>query len=307
MKKAILIALTLALLLTAGCGTAGGASGSAAAPAASASGSAAATPAASAPAPAASSAASSAAASSAAASSAAQGPVTLSALLEDIQSAAPGSAGSSLRQARAAGELLDWAQDGGSAGSGEVEKLLGASSLSPADTAYAWAAVLDEADRILQGQDVSGEMSDAGYTLGHKTYDQAVYRAAVQALSPLFTRAMSAAPGTAYAFEKPTAYSAITLDRFEGIWVDGDRQEMLVITGNTCREVVPYLSSYGETAAAVRVRDRSKMGYCPALEIDTYGKGDFSGALTYYVSGIDDSHFWSNTQGQRFDLLPRNF
>jgi hypothetical protein len=85
--------------------------------------------------------------------------------------------------------------------------------------------------------------------------------------------------------------------------VDGDRQEMLVITGNTCREVVPYLSSCGDTAAAVRLRDRSSLGYCPALEIDTYGRGDFSGALTYYVSGIDGSHFWSNTQAQRFDRL----
>ena len=45
------------------------------------------------------------------------------------------------------------------------------------------------------------------------------------------------------------------------------------------------------------------MGWCPSLEIDIHESGDFSGPLTYYVSGLAEDRFWCNTQGQRFDRL----
>ena len=44
------------------------------------------------------------------------------------------------------------------------------------------------------------------------------------------------------------------------------------------------------------------MGYCPELDID-YLQNDFSAPLVYYVSGIDDTHFWSNTQNESFRRL----
>ena len=40
----------------------------------------------------------------------------------------------------------------------------------------------------------------------------------------------------------------------------------------------------------------------PALDID-YLQNDFSTPLVYYVSGIDDTHFWSNTQNKCFRRL----
>jgi len=292
MKKWLCILAVFALLSTFGCAQSG---------APEESGSAAAVSSAAAEGPAASS-----AGASAESSAEKSAPLDLSALLTDIGGAAPGSAGCSLRQAKAAGELLDWAQDGNTAKEGEVEAWVESSGISPAVLAYTWSAVLDAADRIRAGE-AAGELSDAGYTPVYSGYDPARCAAAERSLSPLFTAALDASGSAAYRQLSPTDYSAITLDRFDGIWIDGSTGEMLVIRGDTCREVVPYLELYGETACAVRVRDRSKLGYCPALEIDTFGKGDFSGALTYYVSGIDDGRFWCSAQTQQFDKLPQEF
>ena len=65
-----------------------------------------------------------------------------------------------------------------------------------------------------------------------------------------------------------------------------------------------------EIPKEVRNKERNKkiiryggMGWCPSLEIDIHESGDFSGPLTYYVSGLAEDHFWCNTQGQRFDRL----
>lgn len=80
-------------------------------------------------------------------------------------------------------------------------------------------------------------------------------------------------------------------------------QELLIFQSGTCRVVIPYLDYYGETAFSARLRDRGGMGWCPSLEIDIHESGDFSGPLTYYVSGLAEDHFWCNTQGQRFDRL----
>ena len=77
---------------------------------------------------------------------------------------------------------------------------------------------------------------------------------------------------------------------------------VLLFSEDGCRIVYPALELLGETAYAFRVRDRSSMGYCPELDID-YLQNDFSAPLVYYVSGIDDTHFWSNTQNKCFRRL----
>ena len=102
--------------------------------------------------------------------------------------------------------------------------------------------------------------------------------------------------------EEPSAWPA-DLAAFDGIWCDSTLQELLIFQSGTCRVVIPYLDYYGETAFSARLRDRGGMGWCPSLEIDIHESGDFSGPLTYYVSGLAEDHFWCNTQGQRFDRL----
>ena len=183
----------------------------------------------------------------------------------------------------AARTLLDWAASGAVCRPGQVEQLLEEQKADAAVTAAAYAAVLDAADALLAAGEVPVEAED--------------YQAAVRALSPLFTRLL-AKPTPAYR-EEPAAYPT-QLSGFDGIWCDGEMQEMLIFRGGTCRVVIPYLDYYGETAYSARLRDRSAVGYCPALEVDTRNSGDFSGALTYYVSGLAADHFWCNTQGQRF-------
>ncbi len=232
--------------------------------------------------------------------------IDLSTLLSDIESAVPGTAGSTLKQTRAAGELLDWAQSGATAQREDVEAWLAQSEVPPADMAYAWAAVLDAADRIVAGETgVDAELEDAGYVPAYESYDDVTYRAAARSLIPLFTGAIEkAAP---YVPEEGTDWAGITADRLEGIWYDGVSGEMLVFSNGMCRVVVPMLDVSQDTPHAFRVRDRSAKDYCPALEIDTWDSGSFSGALTYYVSGLDDTQFWSNTQSQRFEKVPQNF
>ena len=131
--------------------------------------------------------------------------------------------------------------------------------------------------------------------LGEETY-----RAAVRSLSPFFTRLLGTE--TTLWQEEPSAWPA-DLAAFDGIWCDSTLQELLIFQSGTCRVVIPYLDYYGETAFSARLRDRGGMGWCPSLEIDIHESGDFSGPLTYYVSGLAEDHFWCNTQGQRFDRL----
>ena len=235
--------------------------------------------------------------------------IELNDLLNDIAGAVPGTAGCSLKQAKAAGEMLDWTENGDAASTSvdDVESWLNnENTLSAADTAYAYAAVLDFADRIVAGDDVSGELSDAGYTLAHDSYSKNKYYAAAKLLSPLFTNLLSE-PTTAYTEEASSDYSAVTLDNLSGIWVNSSNGEeygeMLVISGDKCRVVIPYLTKYGDKPYGIRVRDRSSSGLCPALEVDLKMDGSFEAPLAYYVSGADDTHFWCNTQSERFDKI----
>lgn len=235
--------------------------------------------------------------------------IELNDLLNDIAGAVPGTAGSSLKQARAAGEMLDWTENGDAASTSvdDVESWLdNENTLSAADTAYAYAAVLDFADKIVAGDDVSDALSDAGYTLTHDSYSASKYYAAAKLLSPMFTNLLSQ-PTTAYTEEAPADYSAVTPDNLSGIWVNSssgeEYAEMLVISGDKCRVVIPSLTKYGDKPYGIRVRDRSSSGFCPALEIDWNKEGDFKAPLTYYVSGVDDTHFWCNTQSDRFDKI----
>lgn len=235
--------------------------------------------------------------------------IELNDLLNDIASAVPGTAGCSLKQARAAGEMLDWTENGQAAATSvkDVESWLDTENTLPAaDTAYAYAAVLDFADKIVAGDDVSGELSDAGYTLAHDSYTANKYYAAAKLLSPLFTDLLSQ-PTTTYTDEASADYSAVTLDSLNGIWVNSSNGEeygeMLVISGDKCRVIIPNLTKYGDKPYSIQVRDRSGSGLCPALEVDWNKGGEFKAPLAYYVSGIDDTHFWCNTQSARFDKI----
>ena len=169
----------------------------------------------------------------------------------------------------AARTLLDWAGSGQTIPEEDVVlALLEEMEAEPAASAVAFAAVLD--------------------------------RAAVRSLSPFFTRLLGTE--TTLWQEEPSAWPA-DLAAFDGIWCDSTLQELLIFQSGTCRVVIPYLDYYGETAFSARLRDRGGMGWCPSLEIDIHESGDFSGPLTYYVSGLAEDHFWCNTQGQRFDRL----
>lgn len=233
-------------------------------------------------------------------------PMELDTLLDAILSATPGSAGSSMKQARAAGELLDWAQAGNLADTGALERWLDINGVSQeTELATAYGAVLDFADRVLAGDETSaGALSDAGYTLSHDSYDETLYHNAAQSLLGLFTRVLDVSDASSYTGQKAaTSWKAITPEKFEGLWCDGKMGEILIFSGGKCRVVIPYLGEYGDTAYSFRVRDRSGIGYCPALEIDICKSGRFEAPLAYYVSGIDEGHFWSNTQSQEFTRL----
>ncbi|SCH49131.1 Uncharacterised protein [uncultured Oscillibacter sp.] len=188
----------------------------------------------------------------------------------------------------AARTLLDWAGSGQTIPEEDVVlALLEEMEAEPAASAVAFAAVLDRADSLRK----AGEAPE----LGEETY-----QAAVRSLSPFFTRLLGTE--TTLWQEEPSAWPA-DLAAFDGIWCDSTLQELLIFQSGTCRVVIPYLDYYGETAFSARLRDRGGMGWCPSLEIDIHESGDFSGPLTYYVSGLAEDHFWCNTQGQRFDRL----
>ena len=186
----------------------------------------------------------------------------------------------------AAGKLLDWAAKGGVAETSQVCALLDEQGADPLRTAAAYADVLDAADTLRNA--------------GKKSVDTERYRTAVRSLSPLFTRLLET-DTTPYK-EEFSDYPS-DLAAFDGIWCDGELGEMLIFRDGTCRVVIPYLEYYGEAACEARLRDRSAVGYCPSLEVDIHETGSFSGPLTYYVSGLAEDHFWSNTQCQRFDRM----
>lgn len=121
-------------------------------------------------------------------------------------------------------------------------------------------------------------------------------------LLPLFTQILDRTERTEYRYEAPGDYSAVTEEALAGIWVDDAGTTVLLFSEDGCRIVYPELELLGETAYPFRVRDRSSVGYCPELDID-YLQNDFSAPLVYYVSGIDDTHFWSNTQNECFRRL----
>lgn len=181
---------------------------------------------------------------------------------------------------QAAEQLLDWTETECMASEEALRAILDARGVPAADTACSFAAVLAEADTLAE--------------------DQTAYTRAVRSLAPLFTDVLET-DSTPYRREDSRWPGSLA--DLQGVWYDGEMQELLVISGDTCRVVIPWLGHYGETAYAARLRDRSASGYCPSLEIDFRGSGDFSGPLAYYVSGADSSHFWSNTQSQRFDRL----
>lgn len=186
----------------------------------------------------------------------------------------------------AARTLLDWAASGETCRSGQAAQLLKEKKADAGEAAARYAAVLDAADALVKTGEVSVEAE--------------AYQAAARALSPLFTRLLEE-PTPPYR-EEPAAYPT-ELSGFDGIWCDGEMQELLIFRDGKCRVVIPYLDYYGETAHTARLRDRSELDYCPALEVDTCDSGDFSGALTYYVSGLAKDHFWCNTQRQRFQRV----
>jgi hypothetical protein len=103
------------------------------------------------------------------------------ALLTDIYNAAPGTAGSSLKSARAAGELLDWLED--YAPMTDIDALREATNTwltdnkdsitSMEDLAASWDSVSNNAKAILTDRDsILPLLDDAGYTLQHDTYTE---------------------------------------------------------------------------------------------------------------------------------------
>ena len=186
----------------------------------------------------------------------------------------------------AAERLLDWAAEGEAAETSQVWALLEETRADPIRTAVAFGDALDAAD-ILRDT-------------GEKSVDTERYRAAVRSLSPLFTRLLEA---DTTPYEEELSDYPTDLAAFDGIWCDGELGEMLIFRDGRCRVVIPYLDYYGEAACEARLRDRSAVGYCPSLEVDIHETGSFSGPLTYYVSGLAEDHFWSNTQRQRFDRM----
>lgn len=233
-------------------------------------------------------------------------PLTLDALLADIEAAVPGTAGSSLRAAFAAGEFLDWSQQPDRETGEAVREWLGkhVPVENTLDLALAWNEVLTQADALLRGDEMAqGCLSDAGYILRRESYDADSVKQAARMLSPIFTQLLDFTLPTPRSPEAPGDYSAVTEAAFAGVWINNDAQTLLLFSGDTCRVVYPALDWYGEAAYAFRVRDRSSMGYCPALEIDFRESGDFTAPLAYYVSGIDETHFWSSTTGESFQKL----
>ena len=231
-------------------------------------------------------------------------PLSLEDVLTDIYTVAPGTAGSSLRATYAAGELLDWI-DVNSVEQEDVFRWIDENvpMENSAELARAWAAVLTEAETLMRGDETAYDaLDDAGYTMEQPYRSTGRVKWAACKLLPLFTQILDRTERTEHRYEAPGDYSAVTEEALAGIWVDDAGTTVLLFSEDGCRIAYPALELLGETAYAFRVRDRSSVGYCPALDID-YLQNDFSTPLVYYVSGIDDTHFWSNTQNKCFRRL----
>ena len=215
-----------------------------------------------------------------------------------------GTAGSSLRATYAAGELLDWI-DVNSVEQEDVFRWIDENvpMENAVELARAWAAVLTEAEALMRGDETAYDaLDDAGYTIKQPYRSTGRVKWAAWKLLPLFTQILDRTERTEYRYEAPGDYSAVTEEALAGIWVNDAGTTVLLFSEDGCRIVYPALELLGKTAYAFRVRDRSSVGYCPALDID-YLQNDFSTPLVYYVSGIDDTHFWSNTQNKCFRRL----
>lgn len=237
-------------------------------------------------------------------------PVDLAALLADIYAAVPGAEEREKKITHAAEELLE----GGWIGQEQMEELSASVSQWVQETvppeelvplALAYDAVLTQAEALLP-REPGSRAQDAFVSLMDD--DQAYLNDVCAGLSPLFTGLLELAEPKPYR-EGPRDFSSVDASRLHGIWVNGVEQTILIFENGRCRVVYPALSHWGAVAGAYRVRDRSELGYCPALEIDFHGEGpmnedgDFHGPLAYYVSGMDDSHFWCNSQQERFDRI----
>ena len=113
-----------------------------------------------------------------------------------------------------------------------------------------------------------------------ESYDAGLVNQAALILSPLFIQLLDRTERTLYRNEAPGDYDAVKEAAFEGVWVDNAAGTLLIFSRDTCRVVYPALEWFGEAAYAFRIRDRSDMGYCPALEIDFRQSGNFDAPLT---------------------------
>lgn len=129
---------------------------------------------------------------------------------------------------------MDWVQEDGRADTAAVERWAAdtVSRESAGELALFWAAVLTSADALLAGEETElACLSDAGYSLRYESYDPLLLRAAEKELSPLFTQLLSRVETTPYAYEETMPYDAVTLEKLEGLWLDSELGEMLVISG----------------------------------------------------------------------------
>lgn len=254
-------------------------------------------------------------------------PVELETLLADIYAAVPGTAGSTLKAVYAAGELLDHSMDRYGRyndpdfeGPDEPEEEDFQNVVSqwvaehiPAEETiplvWAWDAVMTQAEALLaEDPETLALLEEAGYTRTWDGWDEKYLNWQYAELSPLYTQLLDRVTAAPYR-EEPGDFAAVSADRFNGLWLNSEDRTLLIFNNGLCRVVDPGLSLWGEVAGAYRVRDRSELGYCPALEIDFRGEGpmnengDFYAPIAYYVSGMDDSHFWCNSQWERFDRV----
>ena len=95
-------------------------------------------------------------------------------LLADIYGAAPGTAGSSLKAAYAAGEFLDWSHQPDLASADAVRQWVeeNVPAENALELALSWNEVLTQADALMRGEKTAmGCLSDAGYTMRLESYD----------------------------------------------------------------------------------------------------------------------------------------
>lgn len=249
----------------------------------------------------------------------------LATLLADIYAAVPGTADSTLKAVYAAGELLDYTMSYYYGVNTNMERQIEpewdnfedfvcqwVAENVPAEDAVslvlAWDAVMTRANALMEEDPETLALLDAAeYTQKWDGCDEKYLNWQYAGLSPLYTQLFDRVTAAPYQKE-PGDFAAVSADRFNGLWLNSEEQTLLIFCDGRCRVVYPALSLWGEVAGAYRVRDRSALGYCPALEIDFRGEGinedgDFCGPLAYYVSGMDDTHFWCNSQWERFDRI----